>query len=30
MPGGAPGISNLRGSYSDSGHVLGIQYSNGF
>ena len=22
--------SNLRGSYSDSGHLLGIQYSNGF
>ena len=29
-PAGAPGISNLRGSYSDSGHLLGIQYSNGF
>ena len=29
-PAGAPGISNLRGPYSDSGHVLGIQYSNGF
>jgi long-chain fatty acid transport protein len=30
-PAGAPvGISNLRGSYNDSAHVLGIQYSNGF
>ena len=29
-PAGAPGISNLRGSYSDSGHLLGTQYSNGF
>ena len=30
IPAGAPGISNLRGSYSDSVHLLGIQYSNGF
>ena len=30
-PAGAPvGISNLRGSYNDSAHVLGIPYSNGF
>lgn len=27
----APGVSaNLHGSYSDSGHVLGVQYSQGF
>jgi long-chain fatty acid transport protein len=30
VPAGGPGVSNLRGSYSDGIHVLGIQYSNGF
>ena len=24
------GISNLRGTYSDSAHIVGVQYSKGF